>query len=229
MSLREHVIYWILPLFLTTFFIVFYYAGPPLIQNIIAPSSNRELGLLENLAHILLLSSIVIVFKGIVMIKDKRVRSIYFFLFISLLFLFLEEIDYGLHWVEMIKGLPVEEQSVVRNLHNRGGHILDIINAIAHISMGILFIIVPYFLPQPKNKLEWFSRFIPSKKMIFTLLTVIVTGILSAFFEELNLPTNESLAGNRAEFDELVTYYAAMLFFYEAGANKKEVSESQIF
>ena len=102
-----------------------YFSGIPFIQHLVVPNlpnmvQAREFGILENLQNIYLLG---MTFMGVMAIRIKeapleKIGAVLFTIFAA--FIFLEEIDYGLHWKEYLAGTPLEEQQQVRNWHNEG-------------------------------------------------------------------------------------------------------------
>lgn len=83
--------------------------------------------------------------------------------------------------------------------------------------MAIFFVIIPYFLKKEKLKALWIICFLPSRRMVFSLLSIVLVGFVAALMDDAGFVTNGSLAGNRAEFDEMITYYVFLVYFGEQG------------
>lgn len=127
----------------------FHYMPVPLL-DFLAPEWNREFGFVESLQNILLIGISVLFFIKASPSENKRMRRINKLLGIAFLGLFLEEIDYFLHYVEYFFGLEPFEISLngVRNFHNIGLQNFQWINVIAIIlrSAGTWILILTTFI-----------------------------------------------------------------------------------
>src|SRR5690242_5010310 len=88
-----------------------YFLGPAPLREFVAPLRNRELGALENLENLLLLLTAGCCALAARRERDTVVRALLLLAVAATIFLFLEEIDYGHHFVSSID---------VGNVHNVG-------------------------------------------------------------------------------------------------------------
>lgn len=107
-----------------TFLIGFYFSGIPVLQQIVAPTieglpviQSREFGLLEMLQNGFLLCVVYMFAKAL--LQQRPVLDKLFFATgcCAFLFLLLEEIDYGLHFKNLLLGEVHYPDT--RNIHNR--------------------------------------------------------------------------------------------------------------
>ena len=212
MTLRQHLYYWIGPLIAGWTFIAVYYSNIHWMQEIIAPQYDREFGLLENLdALFIMLSLIVLIRIARLPLKPLFKAGAVFACLVTVVML-LEEIDYGLHFIEWMKGIPPGTTGGIRNLHNQGNN-TNRIKDVAYVILAVFFVLLPYV-----DRLKKFSLvklLCPSKMICFTVLaTVLVAGAHEAL-DPYNLPTNGVLNSNQSEFEELIIYYTFLIYFRE--------------
>ncbi len=213
-----HFSYWQFPLFLGSLLVFMNYSGISFLTELISPDVNREFGLLENLQLLLIASSLVYLVKAI-RLKDFWFEKLaYVGLCLFFLLLFLEEIDYGIHYYEyFVKGVE-EDKGIVRNFHNQGDNNYYLRQA-SYAVMVLLFVVMPFFRNKIKNNL--FHHLAASHYIIYSFIVYIFIGQLSRWLPKLGMPINESLRGNHQEFEELILYYIILLFVYEIAFQKK--------
>ncbi len=202
----KHVIYSLLPAAFMAAVIIMYFSGVPWMQATIAPEINREFGLIENVQNGLLvatlLMSIVSARREMAPLRKAAFAGIAFWS----AFLFLEEIDYGLHYWEFISGRPAELD--VRNVHNEG--FTQDFKTTAYILIGSIFVVLP--LLRSKVRFKWLSDFIPSRWVILTVALVVITPEVAHFLDDVGFGAGGALHKNIGEFGETVIYY--LLFVY---------------
>ena len=223
MKTKKIVIFAAIPIFINLLFIGLYYSGIKFAQQLIAPTidwlsenSWREFGLLEQFQNIYLL--VILVIFAIAVFKRELVaeRLFYFIGFSAFLFLFLEEIDYGLHFYEYFSGETVE--IAVRNWHNQevvgGGQKVKYLKRIVDIVGGVWFVIIPLFLH--KTTFIRIKKIVPSRWMTITFIIGILCSSFAHFLQGMNFDVingiSGNLKGNISEFRELNTYYVYMLY-----------------
>lgn len=117
-QLKNASIYIIFPTVISTTLMAMHFSNIPFLTNLIVPTmpslhanSWREFGILENLQHIYLLIMLAICIHAS-RIKEHRLEK-YGALLLALFttFIFLEEIDYGLHYYEWIFGIDPMNRS----------------------------------------------------------------------------------------------------------------------
>ena len=213
------MIYLVIPLGVSTVLIAMYFSGVPLLQHIVTPEfeglhpdSNREFGLLENLQNVCLL--IMVITAGIaVRNKESRLEKAAF-LGIALfsLFVFLEELDYGLHFYEMAFGVHSYDAAEVRNIHNT----YDLTNPMKHgalIGMMLLFVIFPLAFAESNRPL---IRYItPDRFAIFTMVVMFLTRTLAHTLRDAGFGSGGSISHNISEFRELTTYYLFTVYLVD--------------
>jgi hypothetical protein len=213
-----HFAYWQFPLLFGLFLVLMNYSGISFLTELVSPDVNREFGLLEHLQLLLIAASFVYVLKSIRLKEFWFEKLSYVLLALFFLLLFLEEIDYGIHYYEFfVKGVR-EDKSVIRNFHNQGDNNYYLRQA-SYVVMVLLFVVMPFFKSKIKNNLV--NHFAASHYIIYSFLVYLFIGQVSRWLPKLGMPVNESLRGNHQEFEELILYYIILLFVYEVAVSKK--------
>ena len=212
MTPGQHLYYWVIPLIVGWTFQAMYFSNVHWMQEVVAPSYDREFGLLENLGSLLIAATLAVLIRisFLPMQPVFRMASILACLMTALLFL--EEIDYGLHIFEWMKGIPPGTGAQVRNIHNQGGN-TDRIKAVANVLLGAMFVILPYV--EGLKRYRWVKILCPSKMILFTVIATVLVALLHEALDPYNLPTNQSLSSNQSEFEELLIYYTFFVYFRE--------------
>lgn len=217
LSSPTHFTYWKFPLIISTILVLMNYSGISVLTTIISPPINREFGLLEHLQLLLIAFSLVYSIKSIKLKEFWLEKLAYVFLSFFFLLLFLEEIDYGIHYYEyFIKGIQ-EDKSIVRNFHNQGDNNFYLRQA-SYAVMVIMFILLPILKSKIKNR--FISYFCAHHFLVYSFMVYLFIGQLSRWLPRWGMQVNESLRGNHQEFEELVLYYIIFLFVYEIGIIK---------
>ena len=199
-----------------------YYSGIKELQQIIAPTidflavrSWREFGLVELLQNICLLSTFAIFFNAFIKRESKAEKMFFLPLSLIFLFLFVEEIDYGMHVYELIKG----EYSGVSNtnLHNLEigkhdyGHYLK---QFVDLTTIIWFMILPILANKIKTPI--IKCLIPTHYFIAGFFLTFVYSQVAHSLEGRNFGVingvDGNMVGNISEFRELNTYYLYFLY-----------------
>ena len=215
-----HFTYWQFPLIAGIFLVFLNYSGIRGFTELISPDVNREFGLLENLQLLLIATTFIYAVKAIRLKKFWFEKLAYVVLSLFFVVLFLEEIDYGIHYYEyFVKGVT-EDKSIVRNFHNQGDNNYYLRQA-SYVVMVLLFVVLPFFRNKIKNNL--LHHFVASSMIIYSFLVYLFIGQLSRWMPKLGMPVNESLRGNHQEFEELVLYFIILLYVYEIAILKKSL------
>lgn len=224
MSAKQHFLYWMLPLFLMLATIFMYYAGTGFTEELVAPAINREFGLLENLQNVVLLLIMFYLLRLAITANGVQMKLLFFAGFLFSVFIFLEEIDYGLHWIEHFSNTPEQEKLVVRNFHNqgKGGGYLKFA---ANVFIGAVFVVFPYIRFRKNSFLRQFS---PSKRLLFTVLTILIITNVAHYFSASSHFTNGALISNYSEFEETAIYYLFLLYLMELKTREKAIGQLQI-
>jgi hypothetical protein len=209
-SWRRHVAYWIAPNAVVGGLGLMYFFGSRWMQEFVAPARNREFGALENIQNLILIAVIVVAGAGMAR-KRTQIERVFLGLTVALaMFILLEEIDYGWHYVELWRGAPAPS-GTFRNLHNIGKahhYIHDFMMAATVPLFGLFALIggrthvavVRYLSPHPLS--------------VATLASMVVAGQAAQLLNRM-VTTNRSLKGNLSEFEEVYLYYVLFLYICE--------------
>src|SRR5215207_1763254 len=143
MSARQHLYYWVAPLLTGWTFTAMYFSNTAWMQEVIAPTYNREFGLLENLQAILIAGSLIVLIRISLLPLRPLFKAASILACLATALIFLEEIDYGLHVIEWVKGIPPGAGAQIRNLHNQGDN-TNRIKLLANVLLTAMFVILPY-------------------------------------------------------------------------------------
>lgn len=218
---KEVLPFVIVPAFVMALLIGLYFSGIYSLQQIIAPTlenissdSWREFGLLELLQNFCLLSVI-----GILLLaayKKSTPDGLLFLLGVLIfIFLFLEEIDYGIHFYEFFVG--VDSGITVRNWHNQETDGEQNVKGFKRLVDAVMFLIF-IVLPLVKNKIPiaFIRNIAPSRWFIAGFATILVGSNIAHLLNDQGMGiiqgTQGNLKGNISEFRELGTYYFSVLY-----------------
>jgi len=179
-------------------------------MTILAPPENRELGLTEIAQGALLL---VCLWAGIKNARGKSFFNFWIVFSLFIFFIFLEEIDYGLHYVEFLLGKEPYALNFIgfRNIHNQGNN-NNWIKLFILICQIILFGILPFIktytkINYPARSYGFFYLFITLSNPLSNWLII---EHLSALDEQVFEKTQ--LLG---ELRELAYYLILVVFISE--------------
>lgn len=228
MKSNKHFWYWMLPLMVIIPLITMYFSGVKWAMELVCPTVNWELGIVENLQLLLILLIFAISLMGIKRKDLKLEKFALGFLAFFALFVFLEEIDYGLHYVEYFKG---ESNTLFRdvtgskNLHNMGNNARLFKRSIYPL-MALLFIIGPLYAHKIKHSLIQYLT--PSKAIVFTAIITIFSYLVPRLLVDWNIFPDGGFKRNIGEFSELMIYYIFFLYLYEIIFEKRYLSRAQL-
>ncbi|MEA3330230.1 MAG: hypothetical protein U9Q29_00870 [Campylobacterota bacterium] len=221
----------ILPILMNILFAGFYFSGIDSLQQIISPNNGfltRESGVLEQLQNLYLLT-IFIMFSYLSVKRSVKGEKILFgFISILFLFLFLEEIDYGINLYEFF--MDTNSINEVRNWHNESANgkkqnvhyfkqLIDLANV-------IWFIIIPLIIS--KIKVPFIKSLAPHRFFIIGFLLTAILSSVTHSLDDIGLSiingAGGSLAGNISEFREHNTYYLYLLYAIQIANTKLTLS-----
>lgn len=139
----------------------------------------------------------------------------YFFLSFFTLFVILEEIDYGGHYLHYLKGHSdtfFVEKTGKANIHNLGNN-ARIFKRSIYPLMLVLFIITPLYIQKFNNPV--LRYLIPGKRFIVTAIITIFSYTVPRLLVDLNILNDGGFGVNIGEFSELMIYYIFFLYLYE--------------
>lgn len=217
----------VLPGVMILLLIGMYFSGSLFLQNIVAPTmkdlssySWREFGALEMLQNFFLLCVIFYSLRCFMATREFGAKLFTFLLIIAMVFVFLEEIDYGRHLIEYFTGQTglLAQDTWDRNLHSKtissGEQVGDYIKLAASIVILLGFVVAPLFLGHSRNRT--IRLLVPSKWFIATVILVIVLSRLAHGLEDAGHSIIEGTSGNldnnTSEFRELGMYYLFLLY-----------------
>jgi len=217
----------LVPVLISLLLIGLYFSRISFLQHIIAPSiegvepfSQREFGAVELLQNLVLLWIFYYTVRCFLAAKDWPIRLFCILVAGAVLFQFLEEIDYGAPFLNL---LTDQKQAVLpvdwgRNLHNK---ILDDGEQFGgYLKLTARIIIVLGFLLAPllKNRIPWpkVRLLIPSRWVIATVMSSYVLSRLAHWLDDTGVGIIDGVQGNLylniSEFSELGLYYLFLLY-----------------
>lgn len=207
--------YWIIPLLILIPLLIMYFSGVRWEQELVCPSVDWELGIVENIQILLLLMILTVNFIAIFRKKHKIEKVIFSFLTLFTLFVLLEEIDYGAHFLRYFKGHSdtiFVEVTGKTNVHNLGNN-AKLFKRSIYPFMLILFIITPIFAHKFKNPIVRYL--IPSKWFVVTAIITVFSYAVPRLLVDLNILEDGGFGVNIGEFSEIMVYYIFFLYLYE--------------
>ena len=225
-SLRKHIIYWILPSAISIACIFIYFFDFFGLSYLIANPINREFGIVENLQLVLLMLIFFVATKGIKNNTNKRARQCFRFLAAACILLFLEEIDYGLHYRDYFTSydsgavMMIDYNTEIRNLHNNG-KITNVSKMISYATIVGLFVVIPLIPSTTREKYPFYKHLSPSRLIVMTAVCLLIVNNLALYFYRYTEHPNSALNGNISEFEEIMTYYIFLLYIAELAYSHK--------
>ncbi len=219
MVFKKVLIYFAVPLGVTGVLIAMYFSGVDTLQQIVSPrmpgmnpNSGREFGLLENLQNVVLLAMFIVAIVGFRRKETGLEKAAMGFISFFTLFIFLEEIDYGITYYEYLNDVSWVDSAKTRNLHNIGEN-TDIAKRVVDIGTGVLFVIVPLAFAKSSNPLLRFLA--PSRYSILTVAAMVIARTVAHELKDHGFGTGGTIQKNLSEFRELITHYVFMLYVIE--------------
>lgn len=211
MGWKDHLLYWGYPLIVSFILMMCYFQGPDWIQELAASSYNREFGLVENTQNILLLFTSYVAFRLFRIPHSRWLRIAYLLIFLTALFVFLEEIDYGHHYINYINDAGADQLRINHNIHNIP-NVNNQLRLFFYCLIAIFIIILPFF---PSRRLpRLLTHFVSNIRLQLTVLAFLVISKMAGTFNNLSDRTNMALNGNISEFEELPLYYLFLMYVY---------------
>lgn len=208
MNFKSHFFYWIFPGSVVLLLIAMYFSGNQLLMWILAPESNRELGLLESLQHLLLLIMAVVLGQHAWKSSFAQQRTLFAVVSAGTIFVLLEELNYFTHYWWAIQGREWHTMPKI-NVHNQGD-LSDMFKDAGDIFLVSFFALFPLTAARSQNR--WVSYFRPSRLFVLSLLTALLTSRLAHFLEENHAPANNYFSTSMGEYRELFVYWIWLLY-----------------
>ena len=200
------LVYGVVPGTLGLLAVAAYFSGVSWLQSAVAPLENREYSVLE-ITQLAILGLMAAIAARTWRAGTRRgVRAAWAAVALLCAFVLLEEMDYGLHFVDLWRGSPARG---MRSLHGAGGT-THLIKQMVDVGIVVLFLLAP--LAANRISTPMLRRLIPTR---YTMMTVVVMVAVSKFahlLHHLGAPSNGVLDGNISEFREVFIYYLAFLY-----------------
>jgi hypothetical protein len=223
MQNKKLLLFIVLPSCLNIALIGLYFSGYTFAQQIAAPSvhglpfrSWREFGLVEQLQNVFLLT-IVVMFVINCARDDIAEKAMFLVGTLVILFLLLEEIDYGIHFYEYYVGHAADIANESRNWHNKnmaGKTNVAYLKKIVDLTMVFWFVLMP--IVSQKFNFAWLQKLIPSLWFLAGFAISLLFASLAHYLQDLSLDVIDgvkgNLAGNISEFRETTNYYLYLLY-----------------
>lgn len=204
--------YWLLPTVFIVLAMLVYFFDWGGFSAWIAPPMNREWGVLENVQLLILVWTLVAAIQGWRQQEEYNLAK-WFFLIVAMgtLFVFLEEIDYGLHiyddFMAVEQAAPVEG---VRNLHNQG-KLTHLMKLSAYIGLAVLIVLLPFVVnyTPATTAMGRFLRWLqPARALIIPLVIMVLINQLALYLDRnWALESVTALNNNISEFEEVFIYF----------------------
>ncbi len=234
---------WIL-LIANAFFIGCYFSGVHVLQQLIAPTINkanfsfaqmREFGILEITQNILLIAIIWVLAKGFMREHKWLVKGLFGAGVAAFVFLFLEEVDYGLHIYKYFSGELSDTQSM--NWHNKWDDGVERATKLKKANDAVnslWFFLIPLalgWMKNPKIVANFFYKIVPTRWFALGFFIAFLCSKGAHQLDDMGLAIingqNGNLENTIAEFRETSIYYLYLLYaihlLNSVGTNKNDL------
>lgn len=222
--------YVLVPLALSGLMMGLYFSGSAPLQQLVAPTieglppfSWREFGIPEMLQNVILIWIVVVLVRSALEAGHASLSSLFVLLAMGFVFVLLEELDYGQHFIEWFGGADasLNPEEWDRNIHNRfteeGVQYGSYMKSVATATLVSVFLVAPFLLNRSRFQLARLftpSRWAAATVLLIALLSRIAHMLDGAGLAEINgVPGN--LEHNISEFRELNMYYLFLIYFAE--------------
>lgn len=204
-----------------------YFSGNVFLQNLVAPTiknvplfTAREFGVLEILQNLMLLCVGFYSFKCFIAATQYSVKLFALALILISVFVLLEEIDYGIHFVEFLSGQygSLDPATWNRNWHNKtdlaGMQNVSYLKLASNIAMVTGFVLGPLLFSSSRYPL--IRLLVPNRWMIATVILSVMLSLLAHWLDDAGFAIISGIHGNLekniSEFRELNMYYLFLLY-----------------
>jgi len=216
---KKILVYGVIPVSLSLALIAAYFSGIDWLQQLVSPKipnmlpdSRREFGLLENLQNAFLMATLITAAIGVKRKPLKAEKVAMALLAAGFLFLLLEEIDYGLHYYELIRGVPWYEAAKTRNIHNVA-ETTDVMKRTCDVFLALWFVVVPLAFAESRRPLLRYLA--PDRFFIITIVAMVLLSTLAHGLKDAGFGGQGTISKNLSEFRELQIYYVFMLYLMD--------------
>lgn len=224
MGLANHrpLYYAILPAVVGAALVAGYFSGVEWLQTLVAPRTQREYGLVENLQNVTLLAIVWVSWRAA---RDVRglARLGWLGLAAFAVLVFFEEIDWGNHYYRSWIGKPrVTTTEGHFNLHNQGNAQTPI-KKVVDLGMLLFFFLLPLLSSKLPAAL---ARWIPHRWTIATALIGVALSRTAHVLEDTAVH-NGSLRSNISEFREVFVYWMSLLYLIELSCVRRPATPDE--
>jgi hypothetical protein len=205
--MREHVLYWVFPTTVVAALMAMHFSGEPTLGSILAPRFNRELGLLENLQHAILLVILALVAMRARRATERLERAAFALVAAATTFMFLEEVDYGTHWWNALHGRG--DDYIPFSVHNTGRN-SDKFKKAGDATMIAFFAVFPIASWRLRN--PWITFFRPSAWFLASLAAMLLLSSLAHELNDRGFAADSPIRDSISEFRELFVYYVWLVY-----------------
>jgi hypothetical protein len=212
MNASRHFFYWVLPTAYVLALVVLYFAGGPVVRSVLVPEFNRELGLVESTQHLLILAVIWLCWRGFRQAQDGWERAGFVLALALATLQFLEEINYGQHYLMALQGVSRDEFTSTWSLHNRDG-VSSRLKSLADLLITAWFVLLPMLAG--RRAPAWLRYLAPPRLIIVTVLCALLVSKLAHLLNDADLLQDHRLGKSISEFREIFVYYIGLLYVHE--------------
>lgn len=216
----------LIPLLISGILMALYFSQNTYLQGLVAPNIEnvwffvrREFGALEMLQNLVLLAVLFVTLRCLPLSPDRLTKVFLVLVFAATAFLFLEEIDYGTHFIDLAseESRPLR-RAAERNIHNRaigdGVQLGSYFNLAAKLTVVFGFVLAPLLLHRSRHPA--LRLLVPSRWCIATVALMFLVSRVAHGLDDAGLGTTDGerggLALNISEFRELNMYILALLY-----------------
>ena len=214
MSKKEHTYYWIIPTLLLSVLMVFYFSKIPALVEFVCPKENWEWGILENIQLGIIAFMIILSVYAFLNKKVALQKLGFGFVAFFAVFVFLEEIDYGAHFAQLIGG---EEEIILKeyiphNIHNLGNN-AKLFKRSVYLIMLLIFVIAPFLKTRIEN--PYIQYLIPKPRIVIVAMLAIAADLVPRLIVALEILEDGGLGVNIGEFSEIMVYHIFLIYLIQ--------------
>lgn len=211
-TLRRHFFYWMLPTAVVLCLVAMYFSGNDLLQEIVFPTYNRELGLNENMQALLILGVLFVAIQGYRQADHPLPRLGFVLVLVAGSFQLLEEINYGMHFLNAINPARFGRTLPWGNVHNQPGVSTGIKN-VSDLVLALYFFIFPLAVRQGAP--AWLRYIAPPRFIVLSVLAMVITSKFAHFLNDSGILADNRMSSSMSEFKEPFIYYIGLLYVWE--------------
>lgn len=217
-KLTRHFFYWVLPTAVVLCMIAMYFSGIHLLQQIVFPAYNRELGLNENLQAALILAVLFIAVQGYQRADHALTRLGFAFVAIASIFQLLEEINYGMHFLNAINPEKFGRTLPWGNVHNQPGVSTRIKN-LSDLVLALYFFVLPLAVGQRAP--AWLRYLAPPRLIVATMIAMVACSKFAHYLNDSGILVDNPQSNSMSEFRETFIYYIGLLYLWELAYRRR--------